>query len=876
LRTLRTPSLLLGVAAAALVLGLAGGSRPMFVSSAASEALRQDLDDGCRFAVGLRVQRGVGIVDPPPAGAAGTPQLGTATAALDEAVEGLAAPADAIVTIFGGEARLAGPEATGDGYLVALVARTAALDHVPVVDSGSGPGAWLPDIAADELGVGVGDEVELRLQRPTGDALVPVTVPVAGVIRDLRSVTRDAHWCSMESTIQDVSNPPPPVALLDADLMVDVLTDAGVPGTLVWWEHTPTGDDWDLPAARADIAALEQVGRRANNSADPLGRALGRGSTAVDVAGTVDHAERAAASVESAAGPVALGTAGLAVLVLVAAARTWLDRRRQELTMLALRGAGPGALAVKGVLELLGPVVLGGAVGMATAVAAVRVIGPGPQYERRAFLWAIALVVVTLAVALAAVAVVVAVGGRRVGVGAAGVASRSTLLRWEPAALVLAGAAFYELRTRGSSIVDDTEVDYLLMLFPVLLLAGGAGVLARVLLAPRPLAWATARLPTPAWLAARRLAAGRLRAAPVVTAAAVSIGVVVLAGALSSSLRATTHAKSTLGPGSEQVVRMSEPVTLAEVPPTLRDVSTIVTRTSERGVRVLGHDAADVLGVDPATFERAAFWDDSFAGRSLPDLLAALGGAAGGDAVPAVAVGSGLPDRFAITVPGEDGDVEIDVAAVERADAFPGYGVRQDRPLVVVDRDELARRGVLGPAEVWLDDASPSVAQELAAAGMPAASSTRPSESVEGSTLQTHLWAVDYLEVVGAAAGLVTIAGLGLYLAADARRRQLGTAVARRLGMAAWRGAAATAIEVVALLAAGLVLGVGLSWLAARLVVPELDPLPNSAPDPILRVDLAVVGLCAAGALATAVVVTAVVEARTARASLPRLLRDGE
>ena len=75
---------------------------------------------------------------------------------------------------------------------------------------------------------------------------------------------------------------------------------------------------------------------------------------------------------------------------------------------------------------------------------------------------------------------------------------------WEPIVLVLAAAAYYELSSRGSSVFGGggRRVDSLVLLFPVLLLAGGSGLFARVVLGGRFLRSVAPRLPTPAWLAA--------------------------------------------------------------------------------------------------------------------------------------------------------------------------------------------------------------------------------------------------------------------------------------------------------------------------------------------------------------------------------------
>jgi putative ABC transport system permease protein len=322
------------------------------------------------------------------------------------------------------------------------------------------------------------------------------------------------------------------------------------------------------------------------------------------------------------AGPVGLGTVAVAVVMLLAAARSWLQRRSQEVTLLALRGAGPGALATKAVLELLPPMLLGGAVGLVGALAVVRTVGPGPRVDPDAVAAGVVLVTAAVLGALIAAGLVVAGGVHRVGVAigrAAVTASRRWW--WELLVLAVAAATLYELRTRDSPLIDETRVDALLLLFPLLLIVGGAGLLARLLLAARPLSWLATRLPTPAWLAARRLSAARARAALIVTGAALAIGIVSFAGTLSTSLRATAYAKQVLGVGAPQAVRLTEPVELPDLP-SLQGISTVVTRTNETGVVRRGHTSADVLGVDPDTFADGAFWDETFADRPLDELLA--------------------------------------------------------------------------------------------------------------------------------------------------------------------------------------------------------------------------------------------------------------
>ncbi|QYG91212.1 hypothetical protein HC251_01345 [Iamia sp. SCSIO 61187] len=861
-----SPALAIGVAVAAFVLALAGASQPLFSAATGRASLHQDLEEGCAFEVGLRVERGIALDGP---GTATGDPLAARSAVLDEAVAPVDGVAPAVVSVFGGDATIAraGAEA-GETASVQLLQRDGFAAHVEVVAGGAGPGVWVPDTVAEPLGLEPGDEIVLV----DGGGM---TLPVAAIYRDLRD-GRDDWWCSLRYTFESRSAggaAPPPTVVVDD--LATVVAEAGGRGVRVWWEYPPDAGRWDLAAARRATADLRAVADRTNDRVSDLAQALGPGISTVDRPASVTKAEDTQAAVESVAGPVAWGTIGVALTMLLTAARSWLSRRSQQVTVLTLRGAGPVAVGLKAVGELLPALVVGVAAGLAAAIAVVRTVAPDPEVDGEALAEGLAVVGVAVLVAVAAVVVVVAAGARRVGVGAGGAAPRRTLPPWEPVVLAGAAAALYEVQSRPAA--GDGRIDGLLLVFPLLLLAGGSGAVARAVLSRRVLAVAAVRAPVAGWLAARRIAASRGRVSLIVTGAAISIGIVVFAGATSASVRATAEAKALLGDGARQIVRLSVHGDRPTDPP-VAGASTVVTRATESSVLRAGHDPADVLGVDPATFADAAFWDDSFADRSLDALLDAVAlpaDAPADDPVPAIAVGDGLPDRFVVTLDGEDGTEEVAVAVVARADAFPGFEASRPRPLVVVDRAALDRVGVVEHPEVWLSDDSPSVPDRLAREGLSIVYSRRGAIDLAGAgtRLRPQIWAIDYLQVIGLAAGLATVAGLGLHVAADAERRRLGAALARRLGLPPRQVAGATAVEVGAILLGGLVLGVALAGIALRLVFAKLDPLPNTPPDPLLRGDLGLVGLCALVAVVVALVVTLVVERRSTRSSLPELLR---
>ncbi len=880
LRLLHSASLLWAVVVAAIVLGIAGGSRPLFVSSAASAAINSDITHGCAFDVGMRVQRQASTKTPGPPRVVGEPippvELAAGTNALNEAVAGLPGLAPVVVTLFGGTAQIRGADDAKTSQ-VQLLSRTGARQHLQVVHEVAAPGIWLPDSTARAIGVAAGEHITLEVN------LVPTPLTVHAVFRDLTEVRRDRSWCSLEQTLDGfgISNPPP-TGFLDQRTLLRLLSHSHLANVEAWWEYAPGPHGWTIEKAKKTLPALTLIARSTGDLSSPQGSLLGFGTTSVDGQSTIAHSEDAARTASASVGPVALGGAGVALLVLLIAARAWLERRRKEVTVLALRGAGPGLLAIKGVLEMGPPMVIGGALGIVIGDLLVKTVGPSSAVDSHALGSAARLVGLAVAIALGAVAIVAWLGGRRMTVDAASDPRRSRLLLWEPAVLALAGAAYYELSTRPTpttAAAPGGHIDSLVLLFPVLLLAGCAGLIARALFRGNALRRSTGRLSTWAWLGARRVSAGRRRAVPLVTCAAVSIGIVVFSGTLAASLRATIGAKSTLGVGAAQTFTIAAPQPLPAAAPVAR-IATEVTRVSENANGDTSHAPADILGVEPATFARGAYWDSSFASRSLSSLLRALSPPADGSALPVVAVGDGLPDRFVLSLDSQRAgerttSINIEVQVVGRARAFPGYGFESSRPLVVVDRDALAKAGIVDSPQVWVNRTDPLVRSRLLAAGMNVTSVARASD-LTPADLTPQLWALDYIQLIGLVAGVVTMCGVGLYFASIASRRRLGTALARRMGMSRRVAIASTGCELGIMLGAGLAIGSGLSALAVRLVFDHIDSAPEIPPSPLFRFDGGSVIVCAVGALVATVLVTAVVEWRAARVPLSELLRHAE
>ena len=236
----------------------------------------------------------------------------------------------------------------------------------------------------------------------------------------------------------------------------------------------------------------------------------------------------------------------------------------------------------------------------------------------------------------------------------------------------------------------------------------------------------------------------------------------------------------------------------------------MVTRTSEQTVVSNGHAPADVIGVDPSTFARGAFWDSSFAGKSLGSLLHLVSGPAQGGALPAIAVGDGLPDTLHL----EPSRPCVLVGDDPGAGGGPSQGLprasatRARKPLVVLDRGALAKAGVTQTAAaVGRTAPDPPVPRPGGGGRSRRVQHDVLASNLRSRTAEPQLWALRYVQFIGLSAGAVTICGLGLYFAAVSDRRRLSTTLARNMGLSRRRSTMATMAEIATMLTIGLALG---------------------------------------------------------------------
>jgi FtsX-like permease family len=873
-RLVDAPALLVAVTVAAAAATLAVSTRPLLASSLGTAALRQDLEV-CPATVGMVIERSVRIGHPVEEGIVTWPppiNLDESSTAIDRAVADLPGVSPPVRTLFGGEASVsAGDRVTG----VQVISRTAALDHVATVARVDGPGVWLSRTTADQLGVGPGDQIQIL----PGPGLPSMPVAVQGVFVDLQE-NRDPWWCSLRRQIVgSVNDGAPPFLLLDDPTLLALLRSAEVPNTAASWEVHPSVATWKPAVARVTISRLKAIASDANNGATGLGLTLGPGDSASDPQGSLAHAEQAIVTASATAAPVVLGALGLATSLLVQAVRAWAERRNQELMLLRARGAGNGLLAVKGLIELLPALVVGLLVGVPAATLLVQAAGPTAAFDVDTVVSAVVQSAAAGGLIMFAVGAALVVEVRRAGAARLLGRSRRFVGVLPMLLLAVAAAAFYEIRSRGSAVVEGergVHVDSLVVLFPVLLVAAASGLAAPALLR-RPVLGAVSRLrwSRGGWLAGRRLAANRQRAALVVTASATAVGMAAFASSLVDTLETTAQAKATLDLGAAQVVPITgDGVVPADAPFASR--ATAVRRSSEATIVIAGHDPFDVVGIeDGESFARVAYWDRSFADRPLPDLLELVTPELVGDGeVPAVAVGAGGPDRFNLVMARDHGQrVLIPIRVVGRANYFPGFQYESRRPLLVISAEALKVREIEADRQLWVagPDNNDLLAQ-VRGAGFDAEIVRRASARIDGS-VTPQLWALRSVAIVGWATGGLALCALALYHGGIGRRRRVSDVLLRQMGLPARSAALAVVSETAAMFLLAWVIGVGMAWLALRLMYTELDPLPSDSPPPQLRFDTAAALVAAVVALAVPAATTVVVYWRRRRVDETEVLR---
>lgn len=863
LRLFRFPGVFAAVFGAATILGIVTAAGAPFVSSTASATLQRTIEADAAF------------------------RLPTLTVSADSSISGdliayrtgllerelgpvLGAP---IVTARGDTVSVS---ADGNVQQVRIVTRTGALDHVERVEGADGEGVWLADVTATELRVELGDLVQV-------DGVAGRTeVVVAGVYRDLMTSSRTPFWAPLDDFIYPpagANTRPPAFMLMDLPTYVavdDALLDDQDAFT---WEFRLPERPTSIEEAQALRSQLGRFRARLESANLDVGAAFPRSNLDEPYSGWLSSARQISDSVAGPVNALVLAARVLALVVLAGSGVFMMRRRRVELAVLNARGVGPVRLGGRTMAEVVPPVALGALAGWAVALAAVGRLGPGGVVGEAAAREAGWNVAWTATAGVALLGVVSARSLAELATAGTGSARRvASAVPWDLILLVLAGVAFAGLRGDSGAVAAGTvpELDPLFLLFPILLLAGAAGLLARGtrLLLPRLRQIGSGSRPG-VYLALRRLAAAPRLAASLLVASAVAIGILVYSGTLSSSLAESAGQDAALSVGSDVAVDYSGSLTDAggastEVTPIVR---------LEGASFAAGSDAdLDILLVDPHTFADGAFWSDEFSDDPLETLMARLSEPA--DGLPVLVAGSvRVPADPAITVGGVD--TPIVVAGIART--FPG--IVGARPVVVMDRRgmeaALESRGLsLGQLadgfEVWGHGSEDELRDFVASAGATVLSSRSAEVLRDTPRFLAVTSMLRFLLALGILASSVVLIAGYLYLQTRQRQAETSYALTRRMGLSRASNRRSVALEVTTLLGTAFVIGGTIAAFASVAVNEDVQARAVDVAVPLFRIPIPLLAVTAAAMLVFAWVGAAFVQRHADRADVAEVMRVAE
>lgn len=855
---LRRPAAVVAVLVASAILACAVASAPLFLSSARSAALQQQLAQRCAEVAGPQTGVNSALVD-----AQGRPLTGDGSArpAADEAfLRGWAAaghraePVLATATIGAAGPRpfpalVQRPDGSPLSQPSTLFHRPTALDHVEVVDRGQGAGVWVPESVADGDALSVGDVLSFGGQE----------APVVGVYRDLAVANADdPYWCDHRLLFLNeasANTSPPPMMLTGDEATFYRLAAAAVGGAVRLQQVPVEAPSLSGTDARRLLATQQRL---IDESGLPLEFGPSAPAVAVPNDRLDDVLDRAATIESGLRGPVVpvAVAGGLLALVLVAAAgSSWADRRATEVRLLAARGVGPAPLAGKAALELGLPALAGVALGWVAARLLTIVLGPADDLDPAATAAAGWTAGAAFVVGLGAAAVVAGLRARGTAERPLGTAPRwPSRVPWELALVLGAGWCWLLLQTRDAvvTVANVAQVNGLLVAFPLMAVTGAAVLLARLLTAllPRLRRWAGRRSPA-VFLAANRLGAARLATATLLVAVTLPVAVLGYTATLTASSQSTMDAKIGVQIGAAAAATS---VTRLAAPPGIDAAGTHVVRYDGSVLAADGEGDSSgrrdvqVLAVDPDDFAGTAFWDGSFADETLLALMRALGGAAVEGRVPVVAAGlpRGDPDLRL-------GSTSVPAEVVGTARVLPGR--RSDAPVVLVAADrlpEITRNAGAAPtAEVWTDGDVGAAIDALTAAGARNVQALTPGSVQESANVLGITWTFGYLSALAVFVGVIAVGGLLLHLEGRSRTRVPGYVMARRLGLGRGAHLRSLLVELGGVAAAGVLLGAVLAAAAVALVYRRLDVDLLRPPTPLLDLPE---GAVAATVLGTAVV----------------------
>jgi putative ABC transport system permease protein len=174
---------------------------------------------------------------------------------------------------------------------------------------------------------------------------------------------------------------------------------------------------------------------------------------------------------------------------------------------------------------------------------------------------------------------------------------------------------------------------------------------------------------------------------------------------------------------------------------------------------------------------------------------------------------------------------------------------------------------------LWARGPAQRVERALAASNLGATFFTTPNHIFSDGSVAAAKRSYGYVKVIGAAAAVLSLLALLLYLQARQRGQALASAFARRMGLAPTADVSALVVEAVAIVLFAAVLGTAVALLTAGPIVGHVDALPQYAPSPVLVVPWTALAAATGAAALAAALVGAAAAALAARADASEALR---
>ena len=856
-RLIHFPGVLAAVFGSAVILAITVAAAPLMLSSAGSAALRDQIAATSGSYAGVRFQATTSISADRVAFRKQLVRDATRGMQLEHPVMTLEGSINGLLT------------KGGKGWPIQLLTRDGFADHIHVVEGEGDDGFFVPVSAARVIGAEPGD----RLTVTVNGVSAPVTV--AGIYADVTPTNVTPYWFPVLSRIAP-ANPkapnPPPFLIATTPRFTALEEDLVDQGTIELDLDLQPG----LPLETAKHVA-EEIGAIQASRFDPASSMSGAFAT-IDsgLPQLVKTAEETVSATDQPLRAVSIAGTLVALVVAGAAGAYGVRRRRTEIGLLSARGVGPGGVGVRAGAESVLPVAVGTVVGWIVAIVLVRAIGPSELIASGARLDSLvqAVIAAIIAVVLLGAAAGLASRGEQAEPQGGRLRAVAGRLPWELAALGAAGAALYEILSRGTAPVEvngpqaTPHLDLLVLLFPFLFVAGTCGLATRWLRStlPRLKQWASERSPS-TFLAASRLAAAPKQAASLVAAAALALGVLTYAGVLASSISATAKEKSTLSIGADvALVTVAQPVVTGDPP----FAWTPVTRIPDMEITPQ-EVPADVLAVDPHTFARAAYWNSRLGG-SLTEMIRRLE-TASGTSVRALVAGGSLGSGSSLSVLGK----AVPIDPVASLGDFPG--ARRGRITLILDQTQLQEvghvdiNGVGHFFELWAKGNPARILPYLNKIGLPTDTASTSQKVRATPAFLALSWTFGVLEAFGVLAGLIAALGMILYLQARQQSREVSYALARRMGLGPGSHLRSVVAEIGTMLVAAFLLGGVFAFGAAALVHRKLDPIPSLPPSPFLMTPISLFAATAVGVVLVSTVGAWWVQRRADRANPAEVMR---